>query len=112
MLLFLFIFQIPLVHLVHPFLYVYFVMPSQFMQFGHISQFAHGSVRFLRIECNTAFISRFLYYQMRQVGNGYFFSRADVDVAVAYLFCAGTVSIFKVHMLHDENTGIRHLLTP
>lgn len=87
-------------------------MPSQFMQFGHISQFAHGSVRFLRIECNAAFISRFLYYQMRQVGDGYFLSRADVDVAVAYLFCAGTVSIFKVHMLHDENTGIRHLLTP
>ena len=48
------------------------------MQFGHISQFAHGSVRFLRIECNAAFISRFLYYQMRQAGDGYFFSRADV----------------------------------
>ena len=61
----------------------------QFMQFGHISQFAHGSVRFLRIECNAAFISRFLYYQMSQVGDGYFLSRADVDVAVAYLFCAG-----------------------
>ena len=69
-----------------PFLYVYFVMPSQFMQFGHIGQFAHGPVRFLRIECNAAFISRFLYYQMRQAGDGYFFSRADVDVAVAYLF--------------------------
>lgn len=57
----------------HPFLYVYFVMPSQFMQFGHISQFAHGAVRFLRIECNVAFISRLLYYQMSQAGDGDFF---------------------------------------
>ena len=77
------------------------------MQFGHISQFAHGSVRFLRIECNAAFISRFLYYQMSQVGDGYFLSRADVDVAVAYLFCAGTVSIFKVHMLHNEHVDFK-----
>ena len=54
-------FQIPFVQTVYSFVYFYFVMPSQVMQFGHIRQFAQCAVRFRCIPSQLTFESYFSY---------------------------------------------------
>ena len=54
-------FQIPFVQTVYSFVYFYFMMPSQVMQFGHIRQFAQCAVRFRGIPSQLTFKSYFGY---------------------------------------------------
>ena len=93
--------QIPLVHSVHPFLYINLMMPAQPVQFAYIRQLTHSTVRFRSVKSQFTLIAHFLDNLVRQLGNGNFFSRTDVDVTVADILGAGSVCILKVHMLHD-----------
>ena len=96
----------------HPFLNINSMVPPQCVQFTHISQFSHGTIRLGRIKNHLALILRFLHYQIGQGSNGDFFACANIDMAVPNILCAFLISIFKIDMFHYVDTGIRHFLTP
>ena len=96
----------------HPFLYVYFVMPSQFMQFGHISQFAHGSVRFGAVESQLTLVTYGGNYQFGQFADRDFLACTYINMSVTNIFITLFVGVFEVYMLHDEDAGICHFFAP
>ena len=87
-------------------------MPSQFVQFGHISQFAHGAVGFGSVEGQPALITYGVDNQFCQLADSDFLDRTDIDVAVADFLVVRREGIFEVDVLHDEDAGICHLLAP
>ena len=104
--------QIPLIHSVYSLFYINLMLPSQTMQFAYIRQLTHSAVRFRSVKSQFALITHLLDNLVRQLGNGDFLPRTDIDMAVTDILGTGCVCILKVHMLHDIDTGISHLLSP
>ena len=88
------------------------MLPAQPVQFAYIRQLTHSAVRFRSVKSQFALIAHLLDNLVRQLGNGDFFPRTDIDMTVADILGAGCVCILKIHMLYDIDTGISHLLTP
>ena|SRR5699024_2669210 len=104
--------QIPLIHSVYSLFYINLMLPSQTMQFAYIRQLAHSAVGLRSVKSQFALIAHFFDNLIRQLSDGDFFSRTDIDMAVTDILGTGCVCILKVHMLHDIDTGIGHFLTP
>ena len=88
------------------------MLPAQPVQFAYIRQLTHSAVRLRSVKSQFALIAHFFDNLIRQLGNGDFFPRTDIDMTVADIIGAGSIGILKIHMLHDIDTGISHLLTP
>ena len=52
------------------------------MQFVYIRQLTHSAVRFRSVKSQFALIAHFLDNLVRQLGNGDFFPRTDIDMTV------------------------------
>ena len=81
--------QVPLVHSVYSLFYINLMLPSQTMQFAYIRQLTHSAVRFRSVKSQFALITHFLDNLVRQLGNGDFFPRTDIDMAVTDILGTG-----------------------
>lgn len=81
-------FQIPFVQTVYSFVYFYFMMPSQVMQFGHIRQFTQCAIRFRGIPSQLTFESYFGYNLFSHFLYAEFLSCAHIDGgSCVFLYC-------------------------
>src|SRR5690606_5768913 len=65
-----------------------------------------------RIENKCSLKTNMIFDHVGQFGNGDIASRADIDVGISYFLLSLFIGVLKVPVLHDEHTGIRHILRP
>ena len=72
-----------------PFFYINLMLPAQPVQFAYIRQLTHSAVRLRSVKSQFALIAHFFDNLIRQLGNGDFFPRTDIDMAVTDILGTG-----------------------
>ena len=104
--------QVPCIQTLHPFLNFHLMVPAQSVQFRHISQLSHRSVRLGGIETDFPLKANRLLDQRSQSGYRNFFPGTDVDMAIPDLSRPLRIGILKINLFHNKDRGIGHLFTP